>query len=664
MKKILIIIFSFGTLGLMSPFSLAEESNLMTYPVQGIFLSKSAPNKSNTSPNFGFNFMSNEFKTLIKEKQISFFIPEFIKTYQKNFTNFTSELTDKNKYKTIVSYISIPRASKYIDKKPNGDEIYLPLTTGLTFVNLLTGETLYSTTETIYGEKLYDDNYEKISAHYLESYQKTLSSVIEKAKQNFHPFEIPVAIVDNYRNLYVLNKGSEIGISEDDLLFDSMGNQLSVIYSTLGYSVAKTIFPDSNIKINSQFIKQSNNGGINQIKKPKVLLINDIGNDSIYDLLVSNLGQDSKINLITTNPTFNEMRKTVIDLNPNFKSSNIVPKNLPEYFLVFSFTPPVKTTFKQNQSGLDSSYYQMFACGTMFDKTGKIGFSQCANNSTEPRFSNKQYGTSESDMISILYKNLIENISEQINNRIEFKEYTFKIKKIEGNDIILEDKSQILSESNTITIFKKHKSDGVEYLLPEFKYNVITVNNGLATCSFDYPYTDDIEKPSKSDIAKSSMIVSSGGTNFYKTNISQTALQDSEVTIKDFDKFATQMIGTNFKNPLTLDSNIITTKTDNINETLMFKDKLNIHDGASNLSIIPYYSAKLKKHKVKGYTKIDTYKLIVGIKISDKGKIISEKSLTQDFTITLPLKNEKPTLQIELLKVIYPTLQQLVNSLK
>ena len=54
---------------------------------------------------------------------------------------------------------------------------------------------------------MYDDNYEKISAHYLESYQKTLSSVIEKAKQNFHPFEIPVAIVDNYRNLYVLYKG-------------------------------------------------------------------------------------------------------------------------------------------------------------------------------------------------------------------------------------------------------------------------------------------------------------------------------------------------------------------------------------------------------------------------------------------------------------------------
>ena len=211
--------------------------------------------------------MSNEFKSLIKEKQITFFIPEFIKAYKEKFPDFANELTDTNKYKTIVSYVSIPRASKYVVRKPDADEIFLPLTTGLTFVNVLTGETLYSTTETVYGEKLYEDNYEKISDHYKDSYKKTLSSVLEKAKQNFHPFEIEATILDSYRNLFVLDKGSEVGISEDDLVFDSMGNQLTVIYSALHYSVAKSVFPDSDIKINSQFVKQSNNGGINQIKK-------------------------------------------------------------------------------------------------------------------------------------------------------------------------------------------------------------------------------------------------------------------------------------------------------------------------------------------------------------------------------------------------------------
>lgn len=668
MKKILMLIFSFGALMAMPPFSFAADSSIKTYPVQGIFVSNQNENKKITfdkkdeDTSFEINFMSDEFKDLIKYRQRDFFIPEFIKTYLANFQDTTSELTDKNKYKTIVSYISIPRASKYIVKKPNGNEIFLPLTTSLTFVNVLTGETIYSTSHTIYN-KLLEDNYDQITEKYMSAYKDSLANVIEKSKTNFHPFEIPVKVIDIYKNLYILDKGSEVGIAEDDLLFDSNENQLSIIYSTLNYSIAKPVL-GNDIKVNSVFAKQSNNGGINQIKKPKVLLINDMGNSSIYDLLITNLGDNSKINLLATNPTFNEMRKTVVDINNNFKSTNIVPKNLPDYFLLFNFTPPVKTAFKQNQSGLDSIYYQMLGCGTMFDKTGKVVFSKCADDKTEPRFSNQDYGTSEADITGILFKNLIAKISQQINAQIEFREYEFKIKQIENNEIVIEDKSEILSEGDVVTIFKSHKVNGNEYLIPEFKYNVITVSKGLATCSLDYPYNDNIEKPSKSDVAKSSMIVSAGGANFYKVDISNMKLSDSNVTIKHLDKFITPIIGTSFKKPLSLDNTTIEDKMNAVNGTLMFRDKLNISKSASDSKVIPYYSAVLKKHKVKGYTKIDTYKLTVGIKISEKGKIVADKSVNQDITITLPLKNDEPTLQIELIKVIYPTMQQLIGNLK
>lgn len=668
MKKILMLIFSFGALMAMPPFSFAADSSIKTYPVQGIFVSNQNENKKITfdkkdeDTSFEINFMSDEFKDLIKYRQRDFFIPEFIKTYLANFQDTTSELTDKNKYKTIVSYISIPRASKYIVKKPNGNEIFLPLTTSLTFVNVLTGETIYSTSHTIYN-KLLEDNYEQITEKYMSAYKDSLANVIEKSKTNFHPFEIPVKVINIYKNLYILDKGSEVGIAEDDLLFDSNENQLSIIYSTLNYSIAKPVL-GNDIKVNSVFAKQSNNGGINQIKKPKVLLINDMGNSSIYDLLITNLGDNSKINLLATNPTFNEMRKTVVDINNNFKSTNIVPKNLPDYFLLFNFTPPVKTAFKQNQSGLDSIYYQMLGCGTMFDKTGKVVFSKCADDKTEPRFSNQDYGTSEADITGILFKNLIAKISQQINAQIEFREYEFKIKQIENNEIVIEDKSEILSEGDVVTIFKSHKANGNEYLIPEFKYNVITVSKGLATCSLDYPYNDNIEKPSKSDVAKSSMIVSAGGANFYKVDTSNMKLSDSNVTIKHLDKFITPIIGTSFKKPLSLDNTTIEDKMNAVNGTLMFRDKLNISKSASDSKVIPYYSVVLKKHKVKGYTKIDTYKLTVGIKISEKGKIVADKSVNQDITITLPLKNDEPTLQIELIKVIYPPMQQLIGNLK
>ena len=172
MKKMLMIVMIYGAFILMPPFSLAMESNIKTYPVQGIFVSKQNENKKividkkDEETAFEINFMSDEFKDIIKEKQKSFFIPEFIKQYKDSFDNIAPELTDKNKYTTLVSYISIPRASKYIVKKPAGDEIYLPLTTSINFVNILTGETIYSTSHTIYN-KLYENNYNKISNKYI-----------------------------------------------------------------------------------------------------------------------------------------------------------------------------------------------------------------------------------------------------------------------------------------------------------------------------------------------------------------------------------------------------------------------------------------------------------------------------------------------------------------
>ena len=377
------------------------------------------------------------------------------------------------------------------------------------------------------------------------------------------------------------------------------------------------------------------------------------------------MGEESKINLLTTNPTFNAMRKTVIGLNSKFSSSNISAKNLPDYFLLFSFTPPIKTTFIQNQAGLKSSYFQMLACGTMFDKTGKVVFSKCVDDKTEPRASVQTFGAADGDITGILVKNLIEKIAMQINSKIEFKEYEFKIKKIENNDIILEDKDGILSEGNQITIFKKNKSlSGAEYLLPAFLYRVVSTSNGTAQCTFDYPYSDDIEKPTKSNVAKSSMIVAAGGSNFYKVDTSNLVLTDSEVKIRHLDKFLVPIIGSGFKKPLTLDNSVIEKKMDAVNSTLMFKDKLIIPPNTSGLEVLPYYRVNLKKQKVVGYSKINKYKLLVGIKVSDKGKIVNNKSVEKEIEMVLPTRNEQPVLQIELLKVIYPTLQQLAETLK
>lgn len=646
-----LIIFLLGALILCPPFSYGSEINpIKTYPVKGLFLSNGTT--------------SNEFRTLYDNKvNKDMFIGKFIQEYKSNFANSIDEINDLNKYKTLVSYISIPRVSKYIDKRPNGDIIYLPLTLSLSFVNIISGETIYSNSKTIYGSTLTDD-YQTISNIYKENYNKAIDNLITESKANFHPFEIPVKVIDNYKNLYILDKGSESGIAEDDELFDENSNQLSIIYSTVGYSIGKNEF-GSNIAPNTTFIKQANNGGINQIKKPKVLLINDVANESIYDLLSSSLGEDSKINLLTINPTFNTMRSTVLKLNNLTSVENEqLQRNLPDYFLYFTFTKPIKASITLNRTGLKNEYFNMMACGTIFDKSGKIVFSQCADETSDGRASNKQYGASDQDRIEILSKNLIGKLSEKINEQINFKEFEFKIKDINNNEIILEDKIENLREGNSITLYKKIKADNNEYLIPMYKYNVIEVSNGLAKCQFDFPYLDNADKPSKSNIAKSTIIISPNGSNFYQVSTDNMTTDGNEIELTNLDKFTLPILGAGLKKPLALDNSIITNKVAMINNSAMFKTNLKISENNSDLIIKPIYKINLKKHKVEGYTQINTYKILAGVETYKNNKKITQKTLTQEVTITLPLKNYQELLMYELQKAIYPLLQLSVSAIK
>ena len=649
MKKL--IIFLLGASILCPPFAYGNETNtIKTYPVKGIFVSNGTT--------------STEFKKLYENKaNKDIFIGKFIQEYKNNFSNSIDEINDLNKYKTLVSYISIPRVSKYIDKRPNGDIIYLPLTLSLNFVNIISGETIYSNSKTIYGSTLTDD-FTTISNIYKENYNKAVNNLITESKENFHPFEIPVKVIDNYKNLFILDKGSESGIAEDDELFDENSNQLSIIYSTVGYSIGKNEF-GYNIPPNTTFIKQANNGGINQIKKPKVLLINDVANESIYDLLSSSLGEDSKINLLTINPTFNTMRSTVFKLNNLASVENEqLQRKLPDYFLYFTFTKPIKASITLNRTGLKNEYFNMMACGTIFDKSGKIVFSQCADETSDGRVSNKQYGASDLDRIEILSKNLIGKLSEKINEQITFKEFEFKIKDINNNEIILEDKAENLREGNNITLYKKIKANNNEYLIPMYKYNVIEVSNGLARCQFDFPYLDNADKPSKSNIAKSTIIISPNGSHFYQVTTDKMAIDGNEIEIINLDKFILAILGSSFKKPLALENNIIANKVTMINGSAMFKTDLKISENNSDLIIKPIYKINLKKHKVQGYTQINTYKILAGVETYKNNEKVTQKTFTQEVSITLPLKNYEGLLTYELQKAIYPLLQLSVSAIK
>ncbi|MCM1297796.1 MAG: hypothetical protein NC311_19840, partial [Muribaculaceae bacterium] len=184
------------------------------------------------------------------------FTNKYLSQFNKYFPGSNYEISDQTKYKTFAAYIHIPRASEYYVKKSESLlDIYLPLTMSVNFVNMASGETLYSYPLTSYFK--YETTFENdeeirkntITNLYEQNFNQTVENLIKQASVDFKPFSITTKIIDTYRAFYVLDKGVETGITKGDLLSDEKMNQLSVVYSDIDYSIAKKFLASQTLEV-------------------------------------------------------------------------------------------------------------------------------------------------------------------------------------------------------------------------------------------------------------------------------------------------------------------------------------------------------------------------------------------------------------------------------
>ena len=425
--------------------SQAEELNV--YPVPAVFNGKQVDNAP-----FG--------KVLNNHRQE--FINLYLKDFDKYFPNVNKEITDKNKYKTFAAYINVPRASIYDVKKTEQLlDIYLPLTMSINFVNMASGETLYSYPMTNYFkyETTVGNDSQKIKENIYKynklNYEQTMDEIVKHASIDFKPFDITAQISDTYRSLYILDKGQETGIVKGDLLSDEHMNQISVIYSDLGYSVAKKVLGTPSA--NSDFSKFANSS-ITQLKKPKILLVNDFGNEMLYSVFSSALGSGAEFSLLNTDKTYFDMQTALVSLNDKFKTRNLYNKAMPDYFLKLTFTRPFYAQYKSKKEYFNVDRYGMIACGTIFDKTGRVVYSTCTDNEIKNevvgdiRFKNTAN-------FEILQKNNITQLAENMQKDIQFKDIKFKINKTDNQYITVADPNGFLKSGNILTVYKKIKTE-------------------------------------------------------------------------------------------------------------------------------------------------------------------------------------------------------------
>lgn len=631
-------------------------NDLNVYPIPGVFASKNISDSA-------FN------KVLVKYR--SDFVKTFSNTFKQYFPKSVDKIDDNTRYQTFAAYVHVPRASQYHVKVSDSRlNIYLPLTMSINFVNMATGETLYSYPYTSYFEyktSIITDlqkRKETIAKLCKQNYEETLETVIKQASSEFKPYNISAVVKDKYKNLYILDKGLDNGISVGDDLISADKKRIKIVYSALNYSVAKDVFSVSP-EINDEFSK-SVNGDITKLKKPKILFINDFGNEKLYNLFASALGNNAEFSLMTTDKTFFDMQLALASLNSDFKVQNNYERVLPDYFLKLYFTPPAYAQYKSNKDYLNVDKYEMLACGVIFDKSGRVVYSKCADDTIVNKVIGDVRFNNEAN-IEILAKNLFNKLAEGMQKDVRFKEVNFKITKSDGKFITLADTNGYLKRDNILTVYKKVKSDknSEEILVPTWDYKVVEVNKGQVLCQVKNelkPYVNGIAFPTKRDIVRTNAITSGANkSNLFNYYPDKVEIDGNGLRLNSFESIAFAALTSTLKAPVSMHPADFEEQINDLN-TYGFRDKISISRNNSDLTIKVVYKINLKSQERQGSALKQHYDVIIGIVSKKDGEIIKKDGLMQTITITVPKENNAAIIENELMKYIYPLIQQVATK--
>ncbi len=633
---------------LLSPLKADDSINI--YALPAIFTSSNNPDS---------------FKDLLNLNR-QYFVDVFINSLKQKFPNVTDSISDKQKYKTFVTYVNIPRVSQNKYDKENIVELYLPMTASIYFINTATWEIIYSYPFTQYAqykttfEQLQNNKYlDEINNLYLTTYKTLVSEIVDKASIEFKPFNISAKVVDKYSNLYILDKGTSNGIAKGDLLTAVNGSQLSVMYSDLNYSVCESLIGSF---IKGDEVSKFANGSLGQLKKPKALFINDFNSEKLYNIFATALGTSAVFSLITIDKTFYDMQEALVSLNDNFRTDNMQNRTTPEYYIKLYITKPLYTRFSSNKDYGFIDKYCVIVCGYIFDKTGHIIFSKCVSEEiTDNTIENIKF--SEEARFDVLIKNALIKLAESFSSEIKFKQETLNIIQVEDNKIYLTDINGLLSLGKSVSIFKKIKIKNIEYLIPVKEYKVIDFqDDGTVICKFSKSFTDDTAPITKKDVVVvGSLSKGKNSGNMFSFNSKKVTLKGNEFEIKGFKEVAFLALASSMKSPIKINDEDFQKQVDKLNSGYGFRNKIQIPENAnSNLTInVAYKINLLQENLEKNNTLKREYRITLGIRSKNEDKVLNQKGISQDITIYVPKENNEDLISYELLKAIYPLIQKL-----
>jgi hypothetical protein len=604
----------------------------------------------------------------------------FIESFRGAIQNLAKNVDDKNKYSTFVAYLQIPRVSQYrINKSPKLVDLYLPITMSLNFSNMVTGESLYSYSYTYYSkyettydsEKNVQETEKTIVGLYRSTFRDLLNKIMSNAKENFHPFSIQAKIRKIWNDNYVLDRGNEKGIVKGDIIVDQYGNHLSVVHASSKYSVAQKMLGDP--RIDSVFSKFSNES-IDELKKPKVMLLSGMGErqitsvpeNVIYQLFLNALGKKASFSLISINTGFYDMQKALIETT-NLKQEVTQNRELPDYFLRFYFYGPFYTNVPSNKAYVTYDNYTIMACGDFLDRSGRVLYSKCVDEKiTDEVFGDIRY--SNEARVEVILKNSIIKLANDFIENVRFKQIELPLTKVEKTQISIEDPYNVLMPGSNLIVFHKiGRVEGVEdeVYIPTWELSVAMKNGKLALANKTLPLSSKVLEPSADDKIFINSMITHNVDNVRVLKLCKKNLENTgDYILDDFKMLSSYAIAGSIKFPF-YETEDFREQIERLNDGgYGFKKKITIQEMDTKYCIEPVY--KISKQTTAGNNSINTHKITIvgGLKVHDKDSIVWKKGLQQDVLISSPKNYEKQVLDFELSKYILNLLSDVTKKVE
>lgn len=422
----------------------------------------------------------------------------FSQQLQQDFPQqIVSQIDSSNKQRTFVASLEVLRAKRYDVPKQSTTEIFLPVTLNLKLTNILTGEVLYSTSSTL-NQPLQVLTAEldspAVTTRIQTQYQKSLLSLAQQVTSKLKPelqlSEIQTEVIDQWKNYLILNKGYVQGIGRDDELSAPDGGLIRVVQADSNYSVAIPVLLNGKSK---QFSKLTSSA-TSAINKPKVLIADvltyqDESKELIEQVFAGAIGDQAAFSLTPVNRQYALLAQSIGEETKLAQAEDINRRALPDFFIRLAVLPTL--SFEQPQGSMTTqrvTHAQVM--GELIDASGQVIFAAWAEDHIEDVISEGMSFSADARR-EIAVKNALLKLGDQFKREVKFSKADLKVTAVNGQQIVIDDPAQRLTEGLSIKVFRIHNTQGKSIFVPIWDAQVDARQGAQVSANLILPVSGD-----------------------------------------------------------------------------------------------------------------------------------------------------------------------------